>query len=114
MKNLILITASLFTLFFISACEKKSSEMLTSVSTDNTLEVTVQASRMMSLDPWVVVIAVKQVGSDKQIAEVTQEIMADEISAKNVTFNWNNNTSCLVSITQADGTITKIPVNVQL
>ena len=114
MKNLILIAASLFTLCLFSSCEKKYSEPLTSTSADNKLEITVKASRLMSVDPWLVQIAVKEVGNEKQIAEVSQEIMADEISIKNVKFNWSSNTSCLLKITQADGTISQIPVTVEL
>lgn len=114
MKNLTLIAVSLFTILFFSSCEKKHSEPLTSLSADNKLEITIKASRLMSVDPWLVQIAVQQIGNDKQIAEVSQEIMADEISSNNVKFTWNSNTSCLIKITQADGTVSQIPVSVEL
>ena len=114
MKNLILTTILLSTLFTFSSCEQKKSELISTQSPDKKLEISIEAVTYSSFDPWVVSISVSQVGSTKQVARVTQEIVADAITENTVKFNWINNRFCQVIFHQANGSVIRVPVRIEL
>ena len=58
MKILILRTILLITLFTFLSCEQKKSELISSVSPDEKLEISIDAITYSSFDPWVVSIRV--------------------------------------------------------
>ncbi len=45
-------------------------------------------------------------------SKVYQEFYANEVSDKNVSFQWESNTTCLIQLTQRDGVVLTVPVEV--
>ncbi len=111
MKKFSLITLVFVSQFILMSCEKKQSDIFTSQSPDEKLEISIQAERYTSLDPWTVSIVLYN--SESTIATAKQEITAESISPSNVKFNWSNDSSCNIKFTQTDGSIIRVPVTVE-
>jgi len=114
MKNLITSAFIIMALSFLTSCSKKESEQIISQSPNQKIEILVKATTYSMFDPWSVSISVRQVGHERLVASVTQEIMSKEITQENVKFEWVNDTQCKLRITQTDGSIIKVPISVEL
>jgi len=73
------------------------------------MKIVLTASRSSSLDPWMVEIELSHAGKS---TKVFQEFYAEEVSKNNVSFDWQSNTECIIQMTQRDGEIISIPVQV--
>jgi len=113
MKKYSIITIVFISQLILMSCEKKTSQALVSQSPDQKLEISIQAERYTSLDPWMVSITLNQINPKERIATVSQEIMASKIDTENVSFNWVDNSSCQLTFTQTDGSVVNVPVRIE-
>lgn len=98
----------LFTLFLYS-CQKEYSRSIEAYSSDKEMKITLIGSRSNSLDSWLIEIELDHGGIQHK---VFQEFYADEISRKNIGFEWKTDRACLIHLTQRDGTIITIPIKI--
>ena len=107
MKTLPFVLLALTSIFF--SCNKETSVPIESWSSDKTMKITVSASRAGALDAWMVDIQLTHGG---ETSKVFQEFYADEVSNKNVSFEWKSNHACIIHFTQRDGAVIDVPVKV--
>ncbi len=91
----------------ISACSKQTSAPLETYSADKEMKITLTASRTNSLDPWMVDVELQHAG---KTTNVSHEFYADEVSDKNVSFDWQSERDCMIHLTQRDGEVITIPI----
>jgi len=91
------------------SCSKETIAPIESFSADQKMKVSLAASRANALDSWMLEIELTHAGST---SKVFQEFYADEVSKKNVSFHWKSNRMCLIQLTQRDGVIINVPINV--
>ena len=85
----------LFPLFI--ACQQRDMAAITSTSPTGTITIEVAAHQASLLDPWRATIKASSQGKEY---EVFQEVYADELNEKNVSFKWVSNIKCLVQFQQ--------------
>ena len=91
------------------SCSSETSAPIESFSADKAMKVSVTGSRSSSLDPWMLDIELTHAGVS---SKVQQEFYANEVSEKNVVFQWESNTMCLIRLTQRDGVVITVPIEV--
>lgn len=109
MKHFNYLILFVVSIFVFSGCSPEDSTLS---SSKGELDITVSAKRYVVGDPWLVSVELSMVGLDKP-AKAEREIMAEEISEKNVTFDWKDEMTCIVKIEQRNGEIVQIPVRVR-
>ncbi len=107
MKTLSYILLTL--LIGLCSCSKETIDPIESFSADKKMQVSLTASRTSALDAWLLEIELTHAGST---SKVFQEFYADEVSKKNVSFQWKSNRMCLIQLTQRDGVIINVPIEV--
>ena len=107
MKTIFYIMFVFMTGFFL--CSTEVIAPIESFSGDKEMKVSISASRSTSLDPWMLEIELRHAGVKN---EVFQEFYADEVSKKNVSFQWKSNRKCLIQLTQRDGVVITVPIEV--
>jgi len=105
-RNWFIILACTFCLY---SCQKEFSMPIETFSSDKELKITLNGSRSNKLDSWLVEIELDHEGVQHT---VYQEFYADEISKKNISFEWKTNRACLIHLTQRDGDIITVPITV--
>lgn len=100
--------ALIFITLFIS-CTKETIAPIESFSADNRMKVSISASRANALDAWMLEIELLH---NDTASKVFQEFYADEVSKKNVSIQWKSNRMCLIQLTQRDGVIINVPIEV--
>lgn len=100
------------TLFFFSSCEKKSSPNVDFSNSTGDLILRCHGERSISFDPWMLVI--EPVYKDSTYSGASIEVYVDEPSKDNISVEWTNDQSAVITITEQDGTIKTIPVNLSL
>lgn len=105
------INFALITIIALSfqSCESEKTKEITSSSSDGKMNISIVGERSSSADPYTVTITCDQFENS-----VTTEIYASKLDSTNVKFDWSSNSSCLISITQRDGQVSKIPVQVSV
>jgi hypothetical protein len=93
----------------LCSCTKETIAPIQSFSADKKMEISLTASRTNALDPWMLEIELIHAGTTSKVA---QEFYADEVSKKNVSFEWKSNRMCLIQLTQRDGVIINVPIEV--
>lgn len=93
----------------LCACSKQTSAPIETYSSDKEMKIVLSASRSSSLDPWMVEIELSHAGKN---TKVFQEFYAEEVSKNNVSFDWQSNTECIIHLTQRDGEVITIPVQI--
>jgi hypothetical protein len=93
----------------LCSCTKEAIAPIESFSADQKMQITLTASRTNTLDPWMVEIELTYDGNKNK---VFQEFYADEVSKNNVSFQWTSNRTCLIQLTQRDGVIINVPIEV--
>lgn len=93
----------------LCSCSKETIDPIESFSADHKMKVTLTASRANALDSWMLDIELSHGGTT---SKVVQEFYADEVSKKNVSFQWKSNSMCLIQLTQRDGIIINVPIEV--
>ena len=91
------------------ACSKETIHPIESFSADQKMKVSLTASRANALDSWMLEIELTHGGTT---SKVFQEFYADEVSKKNVAFEWKSNRMCLIRLTQRDGVVISVPISV--
>ncbi|HSY62905.1 MAG TPA: hypothetical protein VK796_13565 [Cytophaga sp.] len=91
------------------SCTKETIAPIESFSADKKMQITLTASRTNTLDPWMVEIELAYDGNKNK---VFQEFYANEVSKNNVSFEWTSNRTCLIQLTQRDGVIINVPIEV--
>lgn len=91
------------------SCTKETIHPIESFSADKQMKVSLTASRANALDSWMLEIELTHGGTT---SKVVQEFYADEVSKKNVVFEWKSNKMCLIQLTQRDGVIISVPISV--
>jgi hypothetical protein len=109
MKNLISLSLLVFSLFLFS-CETETSPEFKSTSEDGEVVIRVQGTRSSSLDPYNVDISAS-IGDRK--LEAMTEVYADSLTEENVSFSWSGNRQCVVRLTERDGQVKTVPIQVQ-
>lgn len=107
MKTIFYIMFVLMTGFF--SCSTEVIAPIESFSEDKQMKVSISASRTNVLDPWTLEIELTHSGVKNK---VYQEFYADEVSKKNVSFQWKSNRICLIQLTQRDGVVITVPIEV--
>lgn len=105
-------TISYILLIFITglcSCSKEVIAPIESFSADKKMKVSISASRTNALDAWTLEIELSHGGTD---SKVFQEFYADEVSKNNVAFQWKSNRMCLIQLTQRDGVVINVPIEV--
>ena len=93
----------------LCSCSKETIDPIESFSADKQMKISLTASRANALDSWMLDIELTHAGST---SKVVQEFYADEVSKKNVAFQWKSNSMCLIQLTQRDGVIISVPISV--
>ena len=106
-------TILILLMYLAVSCTNKKSEVFLSTNTSNTLEVSVSASQAVAFDPWLAEISVRNLNTGKTFT-VEQEVVIEELTLENLKFKWVSDNKCFVKITQKDGTITSVPIIIQL
>ena len=96
-------------LLTLVSCSKEQSPVISSTSENGNMSITVQGERYFSTDPYKVSVAAT---TDSKVFAVEVEVMADELSNENVSFEWQDNETCFVYITQRDGSVRTVPISV--
>ena len=91
------------------SCSTEVIAPIESFSEDKEMKVSISASRSSSLDPWMLEIELTHGGTSNK---VYQEFYADEVSKKNVSFQWKSKRMCLIQLTQRDGVVITVPIEV--
>jgi len=91
------------------SCTKERIDPIESFSADKQMKISLTASRANALDSWMLEIELTHGGTT---SKVVQEFYADEVSKKNVAFEWKSNRKCLIRLTQRDGVIISVPISV--
>lgn len=107
MKRLICLL--LLCLTCLISCTRQVITPMETYSADKKMKIELSASRSTALDAWMIEIALTHAGAESSIY---QEFYADEISEKNVAFEWKTNRSCVIHLTQRDGVVIHVPVTV--
>lgn len=107
MKTISYILLVLITGFY--SCTKEAIDPIESFSADQKMKITLSASRANALDSWMLNIELTHGGTT---SKVFQEFYADEVSKKNVAFEWKSNSMCLIRLTQRDGVVISVPISV--
>lgn len=97
MKNIVLIALSLF----VVACFKPKEAAVSHQYHDGKVQINVTAIKDELVGPWKVTMKFKVYNFDESKMEVL--VYSDEISDKTVSFNWENETTCIISFQQSDG-----------
>ncbi len=84
---------------FLFSCGSTKTEQLNSESPDKSNVIKVSGTRSIGLDPFQASIIIK--GFEQSDTLVT-EIYARDLTKENVTFNWADNTSCVLTFIQQD------------
>jgi hypothetical protein len=100
------------TLLFISSCEKKSSPNVDFSNSSGELILRCHGEKTTSFDPWTLVI--EPVYKDSTYTGASIEVYVDEPSKDNISVEWTNEKSAVITITEQDGAIKTIPVNLSL
>lgn len=93
----------------LCSCGKEYSKPIETFSSDKEIKITLNGTRSNVLDSWLVEIELDHAGTQ---SKVVQEFYADEISRKNITFEWKTQRACLIHFTQRDGSVITVPVKV--
>jgi len=107
MKTLVCILIPI--LMVLLSCQKETAPPLESVSSDKQMKLILISERSGSLDPWKVNIMLIY---QSDTSTVFQEFYADEVSSKNVSFEWKSNRACMIHFKQRDGVVIDVPVRV--
>ncbi|WP_018344947.1 hypothetical protein [Cytophaga aurantiaca] len=105
-------TVSYIVLFLITgfySCTKEVIAPIESFSADKLMKISVSASRANALDSWMLEIELTHDGTN---SKVFQEFYADDVSKQNVSFQWKSNRKCLIQLTQRDGVVISVPIEV--
>ena len=90
-----------FVITLLSACSSKKSEEIVSKSADGNAQVTVSGTKNNFADPWQTDI---KISGYNDSATAQTEIFAGDLNKENITFQWENNNACKVTIKQQDNT----------
>lgn len=82
-------------------------------SVKNDLEIVVQAERYVVADPWMVTVTLTINDKEGSTVSTQREVVASDITEKDVEFNWVNDNTCNVKINQMNGVPAIIPVKVE-
>lgn len=94
----------------LSSCSKEISKSIESYSADKEMKISIQGKRTSSLDPWLLDIEMTYMG---ETSKVYQEFYADDINKQTIHFEWKNNRTCMIQLTQRDGVLINVPIKVQ-
>ena len=108
MKTISCITTLLF-LITLFSCSKEVTAPIESFSADKKMKVSIRGSRANVLDSWMLEIELIHAGTS---SKVVQEFYADEVSKKNVVFEWKSDRLCIIQLTQRDGVVIHVPIKV--
>src|SRR4051812_10333145 len=101
----------LFTFFilclFASGCETKKSE-LQSISKDGKSQIIVTGTKSF-MEPWNLTIEIKK--GDKS-DKLNTELYADEINTENVAFVWQDDNTCIITLTAQDDTQRTVHISI--
>lgn len=100
------------TLLFISSCEKKLSPNVDFSNSRGDLILRCHGERSVFFDPWMLII--EPVYKDSTYTGASIEVYVDEPSKDNISVEWTNDQNAVITITEQDGTIKTIPVNLSL
>ncbi len=84
---------------FLSSCGSTQTQELVSQSSDKSGQIKVSGARSSSFDPFKTNIII--IGYNQSDTLMT-EIYAKDLTNENVTFNWSDNSSCVLTFTQQD------------
>jgi hypothetical protein len=101
----------IFLFFIVSlvSCTKQTITPIETYSADKKMKIELSASRTSALDAWMIEIALTHNGT---VSKIYQEFYADEVSKKNVVFEWKTDRSCVIHLTQRDGVVIHVPITV--
>ena len=95
--------------FLLASCDKKTKQ-LTSQSPDEKVKIRLTGERTFQMDPWRVTLRVK--GYDRFNEALTFDYHSSSISKDNITFNWNGNQECVITLTEKNGEKLKFKLNI--
>jgi hypothetical protein len=96
------------TSLLFQSCDTKKQE-LRSKSPSGTTEILVSGTKQ-GLDPWILSIQIKKDGkSDTR----ETEMYSNEITNKNILFNWVDESTCSITLVEQDGTAREFPIQLQ-
>ena len=88
-------------LFLLSSCGQPKTATLTKVSADGKTHVTITGKKDSALDPFHTTMTVKSV--DIPEGSLIFEVYADDLTDKNVRFDWSDADHAIITFTQSDG-----------
>ena len=90
----------LFSTAIVTSCNQKTAAKLENTSPNQKVHTVVTGTRTTSVDPWTVVIDVK--AYDFQKGYLKFEIYSDDLTDKNVQFDWKDDENCLITFQERD------------
>lgn len=99
MKNFFALIA-LVIITTLSSCNGKTSALVENTSANGQVKVKITGSRSSALDPFKTVITVK--AYDFKEGTLMFDIMAADLNAENVKFNWQDDSNCTITIEEQD------------
>jgi hypothetical protein len=100
MKKHFLAAITCLILFSITACNGKTSALVENASANGKVKIKITAKRNGALEPFKVDMAVT--AYDFKQGKLLFEIAADDLNQENVKFNWTDDNTCTISITERD------------
>lgn len=83
------------------SCETKVSSPVISASADGKFKIVISGKQPTPVDPWMTTISAQL---DEARTEATTEIYAGKLSDETVSFDWKDESTCLVTFKQRDDT----------
>jgi hypothetical protein len=82
-----------------TSCNQKTSTTIENTSPDGKVHTVITGNRATVVDPWIVALNVK---AYNQKGDLKFEIYADDLTDKNVQFNWQDGQTCLITFAERD------------
>lgn len=108
MKQIVLFFLLSTVCLFFQGCDTKKQEVRSKSPLGST-EILVSGTKQ-GMDPWILSIQIKKDGkSDSR----ETEMYTNEITDKNVLFNWLDESNCSITLVEQDGTAREFPIQLQ-
>lgn len=91
----------LVTTFLLAACSGKTKTSLKHLSPNGKVSINIEGHRAASIESWKVDMKVK--AYDFKEGKLTFEIYAEDLTDKNVSFDWKDDKNCIISLKEQDG-----------
>ncbi len=91
-------------LFCLSSCVQQNVNFSKSFK-ENKVNISVDASKKSPLDPWTVNLSAQVFGFEKGSLHFEQQVKS--LSESNITFDWQDENTCLIGFPDDDGTTRK-------